>query len=381
MSSSRILIIDDDRLVQRSLGRLLSASGFDAVLAESAEDALTRVSAGGCDAVLSDIHMPGLDGVALLQRIRRLDADLPVLLMTGEPSLETAISAVEHGAGLYLLKPVTPDVLVPALRRMVGLGSLARLRRQAWEVLRAATNPPDLPRQRRHVEEALGRVHMAFQPIVAAADREVIAYEALLRCDHPVLGSPGSLLAAAERAGRLHELGREVRRQVAAAADGLPPGPLLFVNLHPADLEDHALYDPEAPLSRHAARTTLEITERASLKGDAAERIARLRALGYRIAVDDLGAGYAGLNSVLLLGPDVVKLDMALIRGIDVHAAQRSVVRSLVGLCRELGMDVVAEGVETREECDTLTHIGCGWLQGYWFARPGPPWPSVQAHP
>ena len=132
------------------------------------------------------------------------------------------------------------------------------------------------------------------------------------------------------------------------------------------------------PISTSASRSprvVLEITERATLEGisDVAGRISRLRALGYRIAVDDLGAGYAGLNYFASVAPDIVKIDMSLTRNLDIDAVRATVVRSLVALSRDLGMLVVAEGVETRGERDALVEIGCDYLQGYLLARPGPP--------
>jgi EAL domain-containing protein (putative c-di-GMP-specific phosphodiesterase class I) len=118
----------------------------------------------------------------------------------------------------------------------------------------------------------------------------------------------------------------------------------------------------------------LEITERASLEGipDFRTRILNLRDLGYRIAVDDLGAGYAGLNTFAALEPDVVKLDMTLVRNCDSEPVKRKLIGSMATLCKDLGMLVVAEGIETKAERDTVVHLGCEFLQGYLLGRPGP---------
>lgn len=136
---------------------------------------------------------------------------------------------------------------------------------------------------------------------------------------------------------------------------------------------------PDAPLSAIASRVVLEITERASLDEvkDARARIADLREIGFMIAIDDLGAGYAGLTSFATLQPEIVKLDMSLIRGVDRDSTRQKLVRSMTALCKDLGMTVVAEGVETTAERDTLTELGCDLLQGYLFARPGRPFPDV----
>jgi EAL domain-containing protein (putative c-di-GMP-specific phosphodiesterase class I) len=119
----------------------------------------------------------------------------------------------------------------------------------------------------------------------------------------------------------------------------------------------------------------LEITERASLEriSDVRGRIRKLRDLGYRIAVDDLGAGYAGLSSFSQLEPDIAKLDMSLVRGIDSSPRKASIVRSMISVCKgELGTQVVCEGVETEKERDALAGLGAELLQGYLFGKPGP---------
>ena len=186
------------------------------------------------------------------------------------------------------------------------------------------------------------------------------------------MGSPADILDAAERLERLRELGRTVRARVAAAAPDAPPGARLFVNLHSADLNDEDLYSAEAPLSKIANRVVLEVTERASLHGvkNVAACVARLKALGFQIAIDDLGAGYAGLTSFTQLEPEVAKLDMSLVRGVDTDVRRQSIIRSMKRLCDELGILVIAEGAETAAERDVLTDLGCDLLQGYLFAKP-----------
>jgi EAL domain-containing protein (putative c-di-GMP-specific phosphodiesterase class I) len=97
-----------------------------------------------------------------------------------------------------------------------------------------------------------------------------------------------------------------------------------------------------------------------------------LRALGFRIAIDDLGAGYAGLTSFAILEPEVVKLDMSLVRGVNDEPIKRRLVSSMVTLCKELGILVVAEGIETEAERETLASVGCDLLQGFLLGRPAP---------
>jgi EAL domain-containing protein (putative c-di-GMP-specific phosphodiesterase class I) len=100
--------------------------------------------------------------------------------------------------------------------------------------------------------------------------------------------------------------------------------------------------------------------------------------MGYRIAVDDLGAGYAGLTSFTLLEPEIVKLDMSLVRDVHQNSTKQKVIRSMTALSQDMGMTVVAEGVETVAERDALLDLDCDLLQGFLFAKPGPAFPEVK---
>jgi EAL domain-containing protein (putative c-di-GMP-specific phosphodiesterase class I) len=219
---------------------------------------------------------------------------------------------------------------------------------------------------------------IAYHPIVKAGAREVFGHEALLRSNEPSLPHPGAVLDAAERLDRLNALGRSIRSKAATPYLEDAKG-RLFVNLHVTDLADPSLTDSEAPLTKVADRVVLEITERSSLDEvkDARNRVAELREMGFQIAVDDMGAGYAGLTSFALLEPDYVKLDMSLIRDVHLSATKQKVIRSMTDLCKDMGMKVVAEGIETRDELEALLEIGCDLFQGFLFAKPGPAFPQV----
>ena len=265
------------------------------------------------------------------------------------------------------------DELADAVRHAAKLHEMARLKREAFELShRDGARLGERAALEVRFASGLEKLWMAFQPIVVDLEPRVFGYEALLRSDEPLMRDPADLLDAAERLGRLDDLGRAVRARVAEAAPQAPPHAKLFVNLHSSDLNDAELYSRDAPLTRIARRVVLEVTERASLYGvtDVAARIASLKALGFQIAIDDLGAGYAGLNSFTQLQPEVAKLDMSLVRGVDGDAQRQVIVRSMKQLCDELGVAFVAEGVETEAERDTLHGLGCELLQGYLFALP-----------
>ena len=379
-SQGRILVVDDEEPLARAIGRGLTAAGYEvstAVDGMRAVDLLGRIE---FDAIVSDIDMPGLNGIRLLEAVRRHDVDVPVILMTGAPDVKTAVLAVEHGALRYLIKPVAIEDLQKLLARAVRHKQMAKLQRKALGMGGdGGLGASDRLALEANFENALATLWLAYQPIVRARDRVVFGYEALVRCEEISLPHPGALLDAAERLGRLNDLGRTIRGAACVAVALAPPTALFFVNLHAHDLMDGTLLSPRSPLSAIAGRVVLEVTERASLEQitDLRAKIAALRAMGFRIAIDDLGAGYAGLTSFATLEPEFVKLDMSLIRNIDSNRTKESLVRSMTSLCEELGMMVVAEGVETTAERDLLVSIGCHFLQGYLLAKPGKPFPAT----
>jgi len=378
-SQGRILVVDDEEPLTRAVARGLTAAGYEvstAVDGMRAVDLLGRIE---FDAIVSDIDMPGLNGIRLLQAIRRHDVDVPVILMTGAPDVKTAVLAVEHGALRYLIKPVTMEDLQKVLARAVRLKQMAKLKRRALGMAGdGGLGAGDRLALEASFERALATLWLAYQPIVRARDRSVFGYEALLRSEESALPHPGAILDAAERLGRLDDLGRTIRAAACVAVARASPTAVFFVNLHAHDLMDDTLLSARSPLSAIAGRVVLEITERASLDGvkDLRAKVAELRAMGFRLAIDDLGAGYAGLTSFATLEPEFVKLDMSLIRDIDSNHTKETLVRSMTSLCEELGMMVVAEGVETPAERDLLVSIGCHFLQGYLLAKPGMPFPA-----
>ena len=374
-----ILLVDDEPEALRAFERMLRGVGYQVEAFTSAREAIKRVSAGGVHVVVSDISMPEMTGVELLRTIRAYDADLPVVLVTGLPAIDSATDAVEYGAFKYIVKPFEPEVLRSAVERARKLYRLARMKREALKLLGSNAISADRAGLESSFYSALDSMWMAFQPIVRATDGSVFGFEALLRTEEPTLIRPYLVVDAAERLNALPQLGRKVRQLAAAAMSKAPVDAALFLNLHPLDLADEELFDELAPLTQIASRVILEVTERAAIEEvDAVERrVSQLRERGFRIAVDDLGAGYAGLSSFALLEPEIVKFDVSLLRDIDQSPVKQKLVASMTTLCKDMGFLVVAEGIETPAERDCVVSLGCDLLQGFLFARPGRPFPTA----
>lgn len=233
------------------------------------------------------------------------------------------------------------------------------------------------------------RMTSFFQPIVPSADpASVFAYECLLRGldadGNPV--SPGPLFKLAADADMLFQLDRAARLSVIHSASRVNLKTRIFINFVPT-----AVYNPEFCL-----RTTVQAADEAGIARDQivfevieSERITDIPHLlrildyyrdnGFHVALDDLGSGYNSLNLIHRLRPDYLKMDMELIQGVDSDPFKASVSRSLLNLAGELGIPVIAEGVERVEEYEWLRENGATYMQGYLFARPAaePPLPTV----
>jgi len=222
----------------------------------------------------------------------------------------------------------------------------------------------------------VSEIDVVFQPIVDLGSGWTMAFEALTRCRRPEFKNPVVLFEQAQREGAVGKLGRMVRQVAFERCDDAP----LFVNVHPHELDEGWLVRPDDPIFFHDRPVFLEITESAAFNYFEL-CVSVLREIGARgggyLVVDDLGAGYSNLKRVVDLEPKVVKLDIALIRGIEKNRRQQILVRQVVTLCHELGAEVVAEGIETEEELKAVLDTGAHYGQGYLFARPGHPPPRA----
>ncbi len=227
-----------------------------------------------------------------------------------------------------------------------------------------------------------------YQPVVALPEGVVTGYEALLRWRHPTRGAvpPLAFIPIAEESGAIGPLGRWVLQQAtreAMAGLGADPGPSkVAVNVSARQLADDAFVDTVRDALRAsglpAEQLVLEVTE--SLLAEdlptVCERLQELRTLGVRIAIDDFGTGWSSLSYLRGLPADIVKIDRSFITDLGRNTAATALVATIVELARSLSLDVVAEGVETTEQRDELSRLGCGYAQGWLFGRPVPQDPA-----
>lgn len=362
-----ILFVDDEPEVTRGIRLALRKMPYRVLTANSAAEGLEILADRHVDVVVSDERMPEMGGAEFLTVVRQRWPETIRLILSGHSSLESAIGAINE-AGIYrfLVKPCAPDELAFCLSQALEAYD-EKKRYDDWERESGIQN---VTQKKQAFEAALDSLWMAFQPIVRACDNTIFGYEALVRMPEDTLAGPGVLFDLAEELDRVHELEEHIWRKVGARLSHAPEGATILVNIHPASLLDEELFDPNGPLATHASKVVIEITERDTIHDtpDLQDRIARLRALGFRIAVDDLGAGYSGLTSFALLCPDIVKFDMELVQNIHNEHTKAKLVSSFTALCREMGIQTIAEGIEVVEERDRVIELRCDLIQGFFYA-------------
>jgi EAL domain-containing protein (putative c-di-GMP-specific phosphodiesterase class I) len=225
------------------------------------------------------------------------------------------------------------------------------------------------------------------QPIVSLLDYRVVGYELLARGPmRSELHRPDALFEVARAENRFPELDRLCRLMAARGSATLPAEYLGFINTEPIDLLSRSHGEMcvrefvDATPEELRGQTVMEITENAVIDDFSRMRhvVDRLREQGFRMAIDDAGAGYAGLQTMAELEPDFIKLGMSLTRHLERSLVKQKLIGTLREFCQQAGIGLVAEGIETRAQLDVLLALGITHGQGYLFAHPGSPYPLCQ---
>jgi diguanylate cyclase (GGDEF)-like protein/PAS domain S-box-containing protein len=301
----------------------------------------------------------------------------PLVSDFGLIDLTAAVGIVSLAAGLSEREVLDRAELAVRDARASAPGTVRRYR----DALGAARDRQEQLRRDLVGARERGELTLAWQPIVALSDHRVTGVEASLRWRHPVFGDvpPEEFLPVAARAGLDVDLQRWVLREATVAAAGLPdhgPALKLGVDISVQHLAAGTLVTDVSNALQASGlppeRLVVEICESAIAVGGEREAadVAALRLMGVHLALDDFGSGHSSLPQLARLPVDVLKLDRSFLSRIDRDAYTRAVCESIVGIGAALGVDVVAEGVETTAQLAVLESIGCGFAQGFLLSRP-----------
>jgi EAL domain-containing protein (putative c-di-GMP-specific phosphodiesterase class I) len=380
-SALGLLLIDASPLLE--IERLHGARSFRATIEALSERVRARVAAEVGEALI--LTSGALEEERLMVFIPRPRGDAEFFLHD-LPQLAAELRAwAKQG-----LKRVVYPYMLQAPELAIGTGFVlhrpfqrpeAQIRQLIEATMREARF--EQTRSRRDRTAMLDKILLeesvttVFEPIVQLASNEVIGYEALSRGPAGTgLESPFALFATAELADREYELDSLCRRRALANARGIDPAQLLFLNILPTCIQDpdfQAAHVREtlASLGLGPRNLVLEISERQAISNFPIfrEAIDHFSGLGFRIALDDTGAGFSSLEAALELQPDFLKIDMSLVRSIEESPEKQEVLRGLQSLSAKMGSRVIAEGIETAEELAAIVALGIECGQGFYLGR------------
>jgi EAL domain-containing protein (putative c-di-GMP-specific phosphodiesterase class I)/GGDEF domain-containing protein len=258
-----------------------------------------------------------------------------------------------------------------------------RLERQIYRAVRDAANSSNSIEQREFGRKAAdlretlrtGGLYIDYHPIVVTETEKIFGYEALARGTMRSMRRPEVMFEIAGQTDMIWELSRLCRNTaISGMKKRLEKDQLLFINIDPHDFTDPAFTQQDMDVP-DPSRVVLEITERTAIRDypKFRGRLKEFRDSGYRFAVDDAGSGYAGLGSIANLEPDFIKLDISLINCIDVNFIKQSLVEQMVAFANKHQAMVIAEGVETAEEYETVKQLGVHLVQGFYLHPPTSP--------
>lgn len=223
-----------------------------------------------------------------------------------------------------------------------------------------------------------GAINTVYQPIISLENGSILAYEALSRITIPqCLLNIEDLFKVAAQQHKLWELEQLCRSKALENARNKPRNTKLFLNVDPNiihDPENFAGFTCEKLLQYRLCPDDIifEITERSAIKdiGTFTAAITHYQKQNFKIAIDDFGSGYSGMNRVCIFSPNYIKIDMQLIRNIDTDTVKKSAVAAIVKFCKESGITTIAEGIETQAELKALIDLNIDFGQGYYLAKP-----------
>jgi EAL domain-containing protein (putative c-di-GMP-specific phosphodiesterase class I) len=378
----RVLLADDEPGLRIALTELLSHEDRVELIgtAADAEEAIRLAESDLPDVALIDVRMPEGGGPHAARGISRVSPGTRVIALSAYEDRTNVLDMLRAGAVGYMVKGTAADELVHGIENVAQGGTSL-----SAEVLRGVVAELATQLRREEIAQEADQafrgdierfvsghgVWMVFHPIVDLETREEIGVEALARFGSIPMKPPDQWFAEATALELGLQLQLRTLKEALEALPKIPGGAFLSVNC-----SHHAAASPEfvERLEGVEDRIVLEITEHEAIEdyGALAEALAPLRERGLRVAVDDVGAGYASLRHALQLAPDMVKMDISLTRGIDGDPGRRALATALISFAGETNMTIVAEGIETAGELQALRELGVRYGQGFYLARPAP---------
>jgi EAL domain-containing protein (putative c-di-GMP-specific phosphodiesterase class I)/DNA-binding NarL/FixJ family response regulator len=379
----RVLVADDEPVVRAALIELVEAEDTLELVgvANDAQEAIDLALLEHPDVALLDVKMPAGGGPRAAREIRIGSVQTKVVAFSAYEDRTSVLEMLRAGAVGYLVKGTRAAEIVKMVHN-VTRGDVVLSSEVMGDILEELTGrlqvegeEEELLRgQSERIRDVLdnGRLSMVYQPIVDLEADVVVGFEALARFPFAPDRPTQTWFTEAAAVGLRRELELAAVEVALAALPEAPAEPYLSVNAMPDTLASDGL--AELLANAPADRLVLEITEHAPVRDYEGlnKAMQRMRGRGIRLAVDDAGSGFASLRHILQLAPDIIKIDNALTRNVYKDPARRALAAGLISFAAELGATIVAEGIQSRQELDTLRDLGVRYGQGFYLGRPGP---------
>ena len=378
-ANQKILILDDEVDVGEFVSAAAQGMGFECT---ATTDATTFLKALTPDTtlILLDLMMPGMDGIELLRLLGEQKCKASIVLMSGVDKrvLKTAAQLAQV-LGLSIVGHLQKPFRLTELE-----GILARSSEPATLPI---VQPEAQITQNEELRNAIERDEFVlhYQPLIDIATGRILGVEALVRWQHPERGLifPDNFIGRMEGLGLIDELGWIVVNrglsEVGQFANGDGRAPMLSLNESVYSLHDLKLPDILVSIAEKygisPGNVTIEITESRLIEelSRTLDILARLRMKQVKLSIDDFGTGYARMQQLKIIPATEMKIDRSFVQDMQSSEQDRIMVEKSIEMGHELGMNVIAEGVETQEQLDFLRLKGCDGAQGYLFTRPLPP--------
>ncbi|MCD4781917.1 MAG: EAL domain-containing protein [Candidatus Omnitrophica bacterium] len=371
-NKKNILLVDDDKSVTEMLSMLLEMRGYHVRVASTGHEAI-EVASNTTDLIILDLVLPDQEGFSVCRKLKEKKETtcIPIIILSAKLLSEDIVEGLYLGADDYLTKPFEYEELVARMEAVMRRVSVFR------EDQKTALDQDVIERElRRIVTEEL--IVPFFQPIFLLDSPRLLGLEALTRPRKScIFVNPELLFKAAIQFGFYQELEMLAWRKALAYASKYLKEEKIFLNCNPYLVEGQKLLTVKSIFDKtHVPidNVVLEITGRSAVSNYQIfyNHLNEYRQQGFQFAVDDVGGGYASLETIVQIKPEVVKIDRHIISHINEDEFKQSIVKFVVAFCKDNKILSIAEGVETKEELVTIKHLGIDAAQGYYLHNPVP---------
>lgn len=366
---SKILIVDNEPAAAELLRMTLGTHGYDVFAASTAEEALA-IAKPDTDLVLLDVSLPDRDGLEVchLLKTRQDTHHIPIIVLSRRNQIGDKIESFHLGADDFMSRPFDLEELFARVE--------AVLRRYHQDLENSSREVSyEIVHELRRIIDAESIVPY-FQPIYLLQPMSLLGLEVLSRPQGTgLLANPEFLFKSALRYGFYYELEMIVWRKALEVAERVLEKEHLFLNCCPYLIESNRFHEVNRFFHNSGWKNKhvfLEITERSAMSESEMffKLLGQYRSNGFNIAIDDVGGGFASLESVIKTKPEAIKIDRHIVAGVADDPYRRSMVKLIVAFCREHGILCIAEGIETKTDLQTLIDLGMPAGQGYYLRKP-----------